>query len=109
MVSIGASAFENCENLKTLTFGSAQAPVLEGEYDDLAELYDASSAYSYRNFVTVLAEAKGNLIAEVPANAVGYDTYVWKAYFAEVNKSDSVAVTKNTLYVIDLIRSVETP
>lgn len=109
VVSIGASAFENCENLKTLTFGSAQAPVLEGEYDDLAELYDASSAYSYRNFVTVLAEAKGNLIAEVPANAVGYDTYVWKAYFAEVNKSDSVAVTKNTLYVIDLIRSVENP
>lgn len=109
LYSIGASAFEKCSSLKTVVFGSAQAPVLEGEYDTLAALYDASSAYSYRNFVSVLAEAKGDLVAVVPSNAVGYDTYVWKTYFAEINKSDTVAITENTLYIIDLIRSVENP
>lgn len=78
--AIGASAFENCDYLSRITFLSAQAPALEGFYDE-------ANGVNYKNFVTGIDEGADFIRVIVPSNAIGYDTYVWTQYFAVIEAS----------------------
>ena len=98
--SIGASAFESCDYLSRVVFLSAQAPELGG-------LYDEETGVVYKNFVTGIdGAADSHLTAVVPDNAVGYDTYIWKSYFASITSSGSSSPTENTLYLVKLIDTI---
>lgn len=94
--SIGASAFENCDYLSRITFLSAQAPALEGFYDE-------ANGVNYKNFVTGIDEGADFIRVIVPSNAIGYDTYVWTQYFAVIEASATVSATQSTLYLIHRI------
>lgn len=95
--SIGASAFEQCNYLTEFNFLSVDAPVLEG-------LYEEGSAVSYRNFVTAMDNAGAiSLHASIPKNGMGYDTYIWNAYFASIEAIDEYSEAENTIYLVDLI------
>lgn len=98
--SIGASAFESCDYLSRVIFLSAQAPELGG-------LYDEETGVNYKNFVSGIDNAgNSHLTAVVPDNAVGYDTYIWKAYFVSFTSSGSSSPTENTLYLVKLIDTI---
>ena len=96
--SIGASAFEGCTYLYKVTFLSAQAPALEGEYD-------GTDGTAYKNFVGGIGSVP-DLTAEIPSNATGYDTRVWTSYFAEFVRSDTASPTQNTMYLVALIDTI---
>lgn len=98
--SIGASAFEKCNYLTEFNFLSVAAPVLEG-------LYDKTSSVIYRNFVTGIDNAKSiNLVAYIPKNGTGYDSHIWKTYFASVINTAEYSEAENTMYLVNLINAL---
>ena len=120
--TIGSYAFFG-SSVKTYTFNSVQAPVLEATYVATEDVTDEYANYlftngysiyyaNFKNYViarmfyptTIVADF--GLTAIVPKNGTGYDNNVWKAFF-NVQTTDDVKATDQTHNVINLIASVE--
>ena len=121
--SIGSQAFFNNltgdKFVKDYTFEGVEAPVLEGAYSmDSAlsqEAYDQGIYYSnFRGYVATIfsdvtrlegVQKSFGLTITRPENGVGYDSPIWKAFFAKENLSE-YAPTRVTRKTIDLIAAL---
>lgn len=121
--SIGSQAFFNNltgdKFVKDYTFEGVEAPVLEGAYSmDSAlsqEAYAQGIYYSnFRGYVATIfsdvtrlegVQKSFGLTITRPENGVGYDSPIWKAFFAKENLSE-YAPTRVTRKTIDLIAAL---
>lgn len=101
--SIGAGAFYGCTSLTSLNFLSVAAPTLESQYSSAAP-----GGWSYSNFVYDYADADKTpqLSISVPKNAAGYDSYLWKAYVGNVQRTEQNAMTDGTASLNESIRNL---
>lgn len=114
--SIGDCAFGATENLKTYHFNSYEAPTLEGVYnyslinymysleqtnDTINNLYHIDSGkiynmyfyyypYYYANFYDYVGFVN-DLSITYPKNGIGYDSLIYRSYFANSTTTDAVA------------------
>ena len=131
---IGDYSFFACDNLKSVTFKSYHAPVLEGcmlgeaitvntenasEFSKFDLLYGLEYYYRsmgrvnlalyYRNFIDVIGKATTDgLIAILPENCEGYDTILYKAYFTIDEKTSGPAIGKYAVAFIDAVKELPT-
>jgi hypothetical protein len=129
---IGDFAFFGCENLKTLTFNSYYAPVIEGamsgeeidittetvdQYPGFDKLYkydyyflkenEILIPYFYHNFIGVVtSEAAQGMTYVIPDGCSGYDTPIYHAYFASSETNSGVTVGKYAVAFIDAARKL---
>ena len=118
--AVGDSAFFN-SGIKTYTFESVQAPVLETRYQENVALWiesvaDAQSAayykgYYYTNFETYFYHftefggEKSTLVLKYPTNGIGYDNYVYTTYFGTRTQTE-VVKTDTTRDFIDTLENL---
>lgn len=114
--SIGDCAFGATENLKTYHFNSYEAPILEGVYnyslinyiysltetnETINNLYHIDSGkiynmyyyyypYYYANFYDYVGFVN-DLTVSYPKNGIGYDSWIYRNYFATATTTDAVA------------------
>lgn len=104
VTNIGSSAFFGCSSLEKINFLSVEAPMLESKY------YQASpDGWTYDNFVTTIptvGQAPVTLTVTVPKNAVRYDNYMWQRYIGEATRTDVIAMTNSTEYLIRMIEAL---
>ena len=91
--SIGAGAFYGCTSLSSVNFLSVSAPTLESWYSSAAV-----GGWSYCNFVYDYADADKSLQLNitVPKNAAGYDSFLWKSYIGDVQRTEVNSMTDGT-------------
>lgn len=127
--SIGDSAFGGCESIKDYYFTSHAAPVLEGIYnyslvnyiynltdaqltDKVDNLYKITTGkiynmyfyyypYYYSNFYDYVGFVSG-LTIHYPSNGTGYDSWIYKNYFDNVELSAAVADEATNKAIEDL-------
>ena len=130
--TIGDYAFFECDNLKTVTFRSYHAPVLEGsmlgetikinddnladfpgfeklyKYDYYYRLYDSVTLpLYYRNFIDVIGSKNtSGLTAVLPDNCEGYDTLLYSTYFTVSTQTSGATVGKYATAFIDATKKL---
>ena len=118
--AIGNAAFF-ASGVKEYTFESIQAPVLETTYcadvdaaiKTLANVSNVAlyRGYYYSNFQTYIYNythyvgKKSNLIINYPTNGKGYDTYIYRVYFA-TKKKMGVMMTDDTRACLERINAL---
>lgn len=133
---IGDTAFGNAESLTTYRFNSYKAPLLECVYNsnvnqvlvneanngtltDTADklyhyldgkiysMYWYYYPYYYSNFVNFIGLVE-NLNMYYPSNGVGYDSWIYRYYFAKATNSAATADvnTSNTISLLDSLMDI---
>ena len=126
---IGNHAFYRCESLKTVVFKSYYAPVLEGtltgdkldintetvkDYPGFDKLYKydyyfrkdgvVNAPYYYNTFVDAVASSKASgLTYVIPENNSGYDSKIYKAYFASSEETTGTVMGPYAIAFIDAV------
>ena len=129
---IGDYSFYLCDNLKSITFKSYHAPVLEGsmlgnaikidatnrdEYTGFQTLYGFDYYYRlldkvtlplyYRNFIDNIGKSNTDgLVAILPTNCEGYDTILYTTYFTISEETSGVTTGKYAVAFIDAVKAL---
>ena len=129
---IGDYAFYQCDNLKSVTFKSYHAPIIEGsmlgeaitiDKNNIAEFTDFDQLYKYdyyfrildkvthplyhRNFIDVIGKSTTEgLIAILPDNCEGYNNIIYEAYFDFSEETSGVTVGKFAVAFIDAVKAL---
>lgn len=97
---IGTGAFYGCTALSSIEFLSVNAPTLESRYSSAS-----ADGWTYNNFVDTIGEVGSprDIEVTVPANAVGYDSFLWARYIGLTKSSGVIGMTDSTAALIRYI------